>query len=86
MITPEKLRREAETADALMDAFEEEYIDVMELSKGHKEKKEQAVTALYELRDLLHKVILDMNELSGHMEVCNAVWASVKARKGENAK
>ena len=41
--------------------------------------------AFYALRDLAQKVILEMEELSGHMEVCDAVMAvnGMKKREGQ---
>ena len=37
-----------------------------------------------QLRDMLQKIIVELDELSGHMEVCDAVIAANEAkRRGE---
>ena len=37
--------------------------------------------AFYGLRDMLQKIIVELEELSGHMEVCDAVFAAYEAKR-----
>lgn len=37
--------------------------------------------AFYGLRDMLQKIIVELEELSGHMEVCDAVFAANEAKR-----
>ena len=86
MVTPDSLRRKAITLNALMEGFEHTYLEYADrsLEKETPEdarKRDGAVLAFYHIRDLLDAIAVDMEQLAGHMEVCNAVFAAAYVRK-----
>lgn len=86
VVTPDVLRMDAAKVDALMEAFEHTFLNLADLGEGEQHDKDRAAMAFYGLRDLLQKVIADMDELCGHMEVCDAVLAIHHARNREGRK
>ena len=83
MVTPDVLRVDAAKMDSLMEAFEHTFLHLIDLGGGDVREKDQATMAFYALRDVLQKVIVDADELCGHMEVCNAVYAINRVKKME---
>ena len=81
MTTPEKLRIEAARMDALMEEFERTYLHFLDMGEDNMEERSRGTFAFYVLRDQLQKIILEVEELSGHMEVCDAVLAIQKGRR-----
>lgn len=75
MVTPESIRQEAAKMDALMEAFEHSYLHFLDLGEGETEERNRGSFAFYALKDMLQKIMADAEELSGHMEVCDAVMA-----------
>ena len=82
MVTPDKIRTDAAKADALLEAFERSFLH---LEVPGERERELGTMAFYGLRDMLQKIIVELEELSGHMEVCDAVFAANEAkRRGKN--
>ena len=81
MVTPEKLRIDMAKMDALMEAFEHTYLHFIDLGTGETDERDKGTMAFYALRDMLQKIIAEADELSGHMEVCDAVFAVNCVRK-----
>lgn len=80
MITPETIRSKALQLDALAAAFEKTYLDVIEFADIKEggvglDERNRGCLAFYALRDMLDSLICEMEELCGHMEVCNVVLA-----------
>lgn len=86
MVTPEKLRVDMAKMDALMEAFEHTFLHFIDLGDGEVGERDRGTMAFYALRDLLQKIITEADELSGHMEVCNAVFAVNYIEGKENLK
>ena len=86
MVTAEKLRVDAAKFGALLEAFEHTYLHFVDLGGGEMDDRDKGVMAFYAIRDLAQKIIVEANELSEHMEVCDAVLAVNHARKKEGAK
>lgn len=84
MVTPEVLRLDAAKLGALADAFEHAYLHFLDLGSEEPEERNKGALMWYAMKDLLEKVVRDAESLSGHMEVCDAVWAASLARKGGN--
>lgn len=80
MITPEKLRLEAAKLDAYMEAFEHTYLHFLENGSDEPKQRERGTFAFYEIRDKTDWLIEMMDELAGHMTVCNAIAAVHKYR------
>lgn len=80
MTTPEKLRIEAAKLDALMEEFEHTYLHFLDMGEDNMEERSRGTFAFYALRDQIQKIMLEADELSGHMEVCDAVLAIQKGR------
>lgn len=86
MVTPEKLRIDMAKLDALMEAFEHTYLHFIDLGEGEEAERDKGTMAFYAMRDLLQKVIVEADELSGHMEVCDAVFAVNRIGRKESLK
>lgn len=88
MVTPEVLRQDTMKLLALADAFEHSYLHFLDIGYDQMEERDKGAFAFYGLRDLLQKVVNDAEELCGHMEVCNAVFAVNMINRGgyENGK
>lgn len=82
MVTPEVIRLDAAKLDALMEAFEGKFLKFVDIGKDEFEEREKGVLAFYAMRDLLKKMEADAEELCGHMEVCDAVFAVNQVKKG----
>ena len=72
--------------DALMEAFEHTYLHFIDLGDGRMDERDRGTMAFYAMRDLLQKVIAEADELSGHMEVCDAVFAVNRVKEKEGSK
>ena len=81
MITPEKLRVEVAKMDALMEAFGHTYLHFLDLGEDNMEERSRATFAFYALQELLLKIIAEAEELSEHMEVCDAILAIQNGRR-----
>lgn len=81
MVTPESLLLEAAKLDAYLEAFEHTYLTFLEIGKDDLRQRERGVYAFYEIKDKVESLIQQMKELSGHMEVCDAIRASDQVRK-----
>lgn len=86
MVSPENVRLNAMKMDALMEAFEHSFLHFVDLGEGEMDKREKATMAFYAIRDLAQKIVTEMDELSGHMEVCDAILAVNSVRRKENLK
>lgn len=75
MVSPENVRMDAAKMDSLMDAFEHSFLHFVDLGEGEMEERDKGTMAFYAIRELAQKIIIEMNELSGHMEVCDAILA-----------
>lgn len=75
MVTPESIRQDVAKMDALMEAFEHNYLHFLDLGEDEMEERDRGTFAFYALKDMLQKIMTDANELSEHMEVCDAVMA-----------
>lgn len=82
MVTPEVIRLDAAKLDALMEAFESKFLKFVDIGKDEFEEREKGVLAFYAMRDLLKKMEADAEELCGHMEVCDAIFAANQVKKG----
>lgn len=82
MTTPRKIRNSALTLDAMMEAFEHCYMSVIDIGECETELREKGCYAFYGLRDMLGILVKEMDELAGHMEVCDVVLAS-RITRGE---
>lgn len=85
MITPETIRMDIAKLDALMEAFERSFLHLVDLGEEDADEREKGTLAFYAIRDLATKIIGEMDELKGHMEVCDAV-AAVNFTKKEAEK
>lgn len=83
MVTPDVIRLEAAKLDALMEAFESKFLKFIDIGKDEMQEREQGVLAFYAMRDLLKKMGEDAEELCGHMEVCDAIFAVNQVKKGD---
>ena len=83
MVTPDKIRNDAAKADALLEAFERSFLHLVDVGDEAPDERERGVgtMAFYGLRDMLQKIIVELEELSGHMEVCDAVFAANEAKR-----
>lgn len=81
MVTPEEIRLDAAKLDSLMEAFEAKFLHFLDLGKDEIEERNKGAMAFYAMRDLLKKMEADAEELCGHMEVCNAVFAINQIRR-----
>lgn len=86
MVTPEVIRLDVAKIDALMEAFEAKYLHFLDIGKDDFDERDRGTLAFYAIRDLLKKMEADAEELCGHMEVCDAIMAAEKVRKGEQKK
>ena len=86
MVTPEVIRLDVAKIDALMEAFEAKYLHFLDIGKDDFDERDRGALAFYAIRDLLKKMEADAEELCGHMEVCDAIMAGDKVRKGERKK
>lgn len=83
MVTPDKVRSDAAKVDALLEAFERSFlhlVDIGDEDPGERER-ELGTMAFYGLRDMIQKLVVELDELSGHMEVCDAVFAASEAKR-----
>ena len=78
MVTPDKIRNDAAKADALLEAFERSFLHLVDVGDEAPDERERDVgtMAFYGLR-----IIVELEELSGHMEVCDAVFAANEAKR-----
>lgn len=81
MITPEAIRLEAAKLDAYLEAFEHTYLYFLEIGGDRPRMRERGTFAFYEIKDKVETLISQMDELSGHMLVCNAIAAANKYRR-----
>lgn len=81
MVTPEEIRLDVAKLDSLMEAFEAKFLHFLDLGKDEMEERNKGAMAFYAMRDLLKKMEADAEELCGHMEVCNAVFAINQIRR-----
>lgn len=88
MVTPETLRLDAAKLDSLMEAFEQTYLKFLDIGEEEMEERNRGALAFYVMRDLAQKIILDAEELSNHIEVCSAIFATnaVAKKKREGQK
>lgn len=75
MITPENIRTDIAKLDALLEAFERSFLHLVDLGEDNVQEREKGTMAFYAIRDLTTKIMSEMDELKGHMEVCNAIAA-----------
>ena len=85
MTTPGKLRVDAAKLDAYMEAFERTYLHFLEVGKDEQEQRNRGTFAFYEIRDKVTGLMAEMDELAGHMEVCDAVMAVNRMMRGGTA-
>lgn len=83
MTTPNKIRTSALTLDAMMEAFEHCYMSVLEIGECEPDLREKGCYAFYGIRDMLGILTKEMEELAGHMEVCDVVRTIAKAEAEE---
>lgn len=81
MVTPGKLRMDAAKLDALLEAFEHTYLRFLDLESGDPVERDRGALAFYAIRDIAQQIIVDSDELIGHMEVCDAVLAARESEK-----
>lgn len=81
MVTPGTIRLEAAKLDAYLEAFERTYLYFLEIGSEEPKQRERGTFAFYEIRDKVEWLVTHMDELAGHMEVCNAIAAANKYRK-----
>ena len=70
--TPEKVRATAMTLDAMMEAFENAFFEVIDTEDCERRVREKASYAFYGIRSMLENLIVEMEDLSCHMMVCDA--------------
>lgn len=80
--TPDKLRLDAARLDAYLEAFEHTYLHFLEVGSGEKEQRIRGSFAFFEIRDKVEGLMAEMEELAGHMEVCNAILAVASTKEG----
>jgi len=83
MVTPGKLRNDLLKMDALMEAFEHTYLHFLDLGDGDMSERDKGTMAFYALRDMLGRISVELDELCGHMEVCDAVMAVNRIKREE---
>lgn len=81
MVTPGMIRLEAAKLDAYLEAYERTYLYFLEVGSEEPKQRERGTFAFYEIRDKVEWLVANMDELAGHMEVCNAIAAANKYRK-----
>lgn len=81
MVTPGTIRLEAAKLDAYLEAFERTYLHFLEIGSEDPKQRERGTFAFYEIRDKVEWLVTRMDELAGHMEVCNAIAAANKYRE-----
>lgn len=86
MVSPENIRLDAVKMDALMEAFEHSFLHFVDLGEGEMDERDKGTMAFYAIRELTQKIIAEMDELSGHMEVCDAVLAANSVKRKEYQK
>ncbi len=82
MTTPDKLRMDAAKLDAYLEAFEHTYLHLLDIGSEERKQRDRGMVAFYDIRDKVDSLIAEMDELAGHMEVCNAIFACNQVRKG----
>lgn len=82
MTTPDKLRLDAARLDAYLEAFEHTYLHFLEVGSDEQEQRVRGSFAFFEIRDKVESLMAEMDELAGHMEVCNAILAVAQSKKG----
>lgn len=80
--TPDKLRLDAAKLDAYLEAFEHTYLHFLEMGSDEQEQRIRGSFAFFEIRDKIEGLMAEMEELAGHMEVCNAILAAAHTRGG----
>lgn len=80
MTTPNKIRTSALTLNAMMEAFEHCYMSVIEIGEAEPTLRQKGCYAFYGLRDMLDILVDEMEQLAGHMDVCDVVLATRIAR------
>lgn len=82
MTTPDKLRTDAAKLDAYLEAFEQTYLHFLDIGSGERKQRDRGMFAFSEIRDKIEGLVAEMEELAGHMEVCDAIFAVGCIRKG----
>lgn len=80
--TPDKLRLDAARLDAYLEAFERTYLHFLEVGSDEQEQRIRGSFAFFEIRDKVEGLMAEMEELAGHMEVCNAILAVASTKEG----
>jgi len=80
--TPDKLRLDAARLDAYLEAFEHTYLHFLEVGSDEQEQRIRGSFAFFEIRDKVEGLMAEMDELAGHMEVCNAILAVASTKGG----
>ena len=82
MTTPGKIRTDAAKLDAYLEAFERTYLHFLEAGRDEQEERNRGTFAFYEIRDKVIGLMSEMDELAGHMEVCDAIVAAGRVARG----
>ena len=83
MVSSATVKTKASILYALTEAFENTYLYFLDLGKEELKKRENGSLAWYAIRDMLDELVNDMEELAGHMEVCDVILAIKSSeRKG----
>lgn len=80
MMTPDSVRLDAMKLDAYLEAFEHTYLHFLEIGHDEQRERDRGTFAFYEIRDKIEYLIGALDELSGHMAVCNAISAANRYR------
>lgn len=75
LVTADEVRKDAAKVDALMLSFEETYLHFIDKDEDEPEMRLRCAMSFQVLRDLVTKLVNDLEVLSGHMEVCDAIFA-----------
>ena len=86
IVTPGAIEQQIRKIDGLMEAFGNSYLHYVDIwdenvSADEAEDRNRAVFAFFGIKDMLGSALRSMEELKGHMEVCNAILAVNKARE-----
>jgi len=79
--SPQNVRNTAITITAIMEAFESCYLYLMEHGDDERDMRNKGSYAFYALHDMLEILVKELEELAGHIHVCDAFAAAEKARR-----
>lgn len=80
--TPDKLMLDAAKLDAYLEAFEQTYLHFLDVGHDEQKQRTRGTFAFYGIKDMVEGLIAEMEELAGHLEVCNAILDVANTKDG----